>query len=250
LLYKIQTFFKGVGKIHKIKNKGHAVYTISSINELEEVVIAHFLNYPLLIVKRITFLLFKEIVHLMYNKNHLTLDGAQYITNVIASRNKGRTNKFLDKFPDIVPIILPKVNPLDISYISTDWFVGFTDAEGCFFINIRPNRKKTGYWALAGFSLVQHNRDILLFKLLKEFLGGGFIVEERNRNVVRGESLSFMLEVIIPLFDNNPLQSSKLKDYLSFCSACQLIKDKFHLTKEGMAKIKHFKDNMNTRRIY
>jgi LAGLIDADG endonuclease len=54
--------------------------------------------------------------------------------------------------------------------------------------------------------------------LLKKFLGGGFIIEERNSNVVRlrGESLSFMLEAIIPLFNNNPLQSSKFKDYISF----------------------------------
>jgi hypothetical protein len=120
LLYKIQTFFKGVGKIHKIKSKGHVVYTVSSIKELEEIIIPHFIKYPLLTVKRITFLLFKDIVHLMYNKSHLSLEGAQYIINIIASMNKGRTNKFLANFPGIVPVILPKVNPLDISDISTD----------------------------------------------------------------------------------------------------------------------------------
>ena len=188
----------------------------------------------------------------MYNKNHLSLDGAQYIINIIVSMNRGRTKKFLENFPGVVPVILPKVNPLYINDISTDWFVGFTDAEGCFFINIRLNRKKIGYWASAGFSLVQHNRDILLFKLLKEFLGGGSIIEERNKNVVRfrAEKLAFMLEVIIPLFSKNPLQSSKVKDYLDFCSACQLIKGKLHLTEDGVIKIKNLKNNMNSRRNY
>ena len=95
LLYKIQTFFNGVGKIHKIKSKGHAVYTVSSIKELEKIIIPHFLKYPLLTVKRVTFLLFKEIVNLMYNKRHLTKEGAQYIINMIVSMNNGRTNKFL-----------------------------------------------------------------------------------------------------------------------------------------------------------
>ena len=187
LLYKIQSFFKGVGKIHKIKSKDHVVYTVSSINELEEVIISHFIKYPLLTVKRITFLLFKEIVHLMYKKSHLTLEGTRSIINIIASMNKARTDKFLINFPniDIIPVALLKVDLLNISHISIDWFVGFTDAEGCFFINVRPNRKKTDYWALAGFSLVQHSRDLLLFKLLKEFLGGGFIVKENNKNVVR-----------------------------------------------------------------
>lgn len=149
-------------------------------------------------------------------------------------------------------VTLPEVGPLKISDISVDWFVGFVDAEGCFFINIRHNRKKTGYWALAGFSLVQHNRDTFLFKLFKEFLGGGFTIEEKNRNVVRfrSERLSFMLEVIIPLFNDNLLQSSKLKNYLSFRLACQLIKDKAHLTKEGSIKIKDIKNNMNSKRKY
>jgi hypothetical protein len=254
LLYKIQAFFKGVGRIHRIKGKGHAVYVVSSIPDLMEVIIPHFTKYPLLTVKRITFLLFKDIVELMYKKNHLTLEGAQSIINIIASMNKGRTDKFLRNFPNIniVPVVLPKVNLLSISHISTDWFVGFTDAEGCFFINVRPNRKNTGHWALAGFSLVQHNRDFLLFKLLKRFLGGGFIIEEDNKNVVRfrAERLSFMLEVIIPLFNKNPLQSSKVKDYQDFCLACQLIKSKSHHTKEGIAKIKDLKNNMNTKRIH
>jgi len=251
LLYEIQTFFKGVGKIHKIKDKGHAVYTVSSINELEEVIIPHFVKYPLLTVKRIAFLLFKDIVHLMYEKTHLTLKGMQSIINIRASMNKGMTGRFLENFPNIVPVTLPKVPPLSISDISIDWFVGFTDAEGCFFINIRHNRKKTGYWALAGFSLVQHNRDTLLFKLLREFLGGGFIIEEKNRNVVRfrAERLSFILEVIIPLFNDNPLQSSKVRDYQDFCLACQLINSKSHLIKEGIAKIKDLKNNMNAKRI-
>lgn len=252
LLYKIQTFFKGVGKIHKIKDKGHAVYTVSSISELEEVIVPHFVKYPLLTVKRITFLLFKDVVHLMYKKTHLTQEGVQSIINIRASMNKGMTNKFLEDFSNIVPVALPEVHPLSINDISIDWLVGFTDAEGCFFINIRSNRKKTGYWALAGFSLVQHNRDTLLFKLLKEFLGGGSIIEEKNKNVVRlrGERLSLMLEVIIPLFNDNPLQSSKLKDYLDFCSACLLIKDKAHLTEEGIVKLKCIKSTMNTKRIH
>jgi hypothetical protein len=146
---------------------------------------------------------------------------------------------------------LPKVNSLNVSDINIDWFVGFTDAEGCFFINIRLNRKKTGYWVTPVFIVVQHSRDILLFNLIKEFLGNeGFIVNESSRDVVRfrAEKVSFILEVLIPLFNNNSLQSRKVEDYNSFCSACYLIKDKAHLTEEGLIKIKNIKSNMNTLR--
>jgi LAGLIDADG DNA endonuclease family protein len=100
------------------------------------------------------------------------------------------------------------------------------------------------------FTLVQHSRDTSLFYLLKEFLGNqGFIIKEGNKDVVRfrAEKLSFIVEVLIPLFKNN-LQSKKLEDYLSFCSACYLIRDKAHLTEEGLIKIKNIKSNMNTKR--
>lgn len=75
LLYNIQKFFQGVGKIRIIKSKGHAVYVVSSIHELESVIIPHFTKYPLLTIKRINFLLFKDIISLMYNKSHLKLKG-------------------------------------------------------------------------------------------------------------------------------------------------------------------------------
>jgi LAGLIDADG endonuclease len=59
LLYNIQKFFQGVRKIHIIKSKGHAVHVVSSIHELESIIIPHFTKYPILTIKRINFLLFK-----------------------------------------------------------------------------------------------------------------------------------------------------------------------------------------------
>jgi hypothetical protein len=123
LLYKIQAFFKGVGRIHNIKGKGHAVYVVTSISDLMEVIIPHFTKYPLLTIKRITFLLFKDVVELMYKKIHLTEKGVQSIINIRASMNKGvikRSIKYLEDFPNIIPIALPQVNPLSINDINVD----------------------------------------------------------------------------------------------------------------------------------
>ena len=117
LLQKIQCFFKGAGKIHLIKNKGHAVYVVSSIYELDSIILPHFIKYPLLTKKRISFLLFKDIVNLMSNKSHLTLDGAQSIINIRASMNKGVTKNFLNNFPNTVPVVLPSVNSLSTNDI-------------------------------------------------------------------------------------------------------------------------------------
>jgi hypothetical protein len=78
LLYIIKEYF-GVGKIQIIKNKGHAVYVVNSIKDICNVIIPHFDKYSLLTVKRLNFLLFKEILFLMRDKKYLTENGLQRI---------------------------------------------------------------------------------------------------------------------------------------------------------------------------
>jgi hypothetical protein len=70
----------------------------------------------------------------------------------------------------------PILSPLSLKDLSKDGLLGFTDAEGCFYIRLRTNRNKNGYWAGLAFTITQHSRDILLFKLIKEFLAVGNVV--------------------------------------------------------------------------
>lgn len=64
LLYRIKEFF-GVGNVYLIENKGHALFAVNSIKDLLNVIIPHYENYPLLTIKKVNFLLFKEILDLM-----------------------------------------------------------------------------------------------------------------------------------------------------------------------------------------
>jgi hypothetical protein len=75
VLQSIQKFFGGIGKIHHISEKGHVVYTVNSIKDLHEVIVPHFTKYPLLIVKILAFILFKKIIELLVNKQHLNSEG-------------------------------------------------------------------------------------------------------------------------------------------------------------------------------
>nr|QIJ45931.1 hypothetical protein [Calonectria ilicicola]QIJ45956.1 hypothetical protein [Calonectria ilicicola] len=247
LLQEIQKYF-GVGKVQSIKNKGHAVYVVNSIKDLYNVIIPHFDKYPLLTVKRESFILFKQIVFLMHDKKHLTEEGLQEIMSIrVLMNNKTPILSYTGPLKEITPVNLPMLNTTNIT---PEWLTGFTDAEGCFFLNIRSNRNNTGYWVTAGFSLVQHSRDLLLFKLIKEYLGYGNFIEENNREVVRikVENFKLITEQVIPFFVNNPLQSSKLLEFTDFCRACDLIKEKAHLTEEGITKLKEIKSGMNTGR--
>jgi len=102
------------------------------------------------------------------------------------------------------------------------------------------------------FSITQHSRDLLLFKLIIEYLGFGILVEEKLRDVVRikTENLQIISEHVIPFFTNYPLESSKLLNFQDLCKACELIKEKAHLTEEGIAKLKIIKSGMNTGRSH
>ena len=86
LLELIQAFFGGVGSI-TYASKDTLHYRIASLHDLISVVLPHFGKYPLNSQKRADFILFKEIILLMINKEHLTIEGIQKIVNLRASRN-------------------------------------------------------------------------------------------------------------------------------------------------------------------
>lgn len=246
LLYRIQDYF-GVGKVQMVKNKGHAVYVVNSIKDLYNVIIPHFEKYPLLTVKRVNFALFKEIVCLMKDKIHLTEEGLLRIMSIrVIMNNKTPIASYTGPF---IEINVPKFNPITVTDITPGWLTGFTDAEGCFYIHIRDNRNKTGYWVTAAFSLVQHSRDLLLFQIIQEYLGYGNLIDS-TENVVRltVEKFQLISEQVIPFYVNNPLQSSKLMNFTDFCKACDLIKKKAHLTPQGIITLKAIRSGMNTGR--
>jgi len=65
---KIVKDYFGVGTIyHQGKN---VVYRVGSVKDLFNVVIPHFVKYPLLSTKVCTFTLWSKVIHLMYNGKH------------------------------------------------------------------------------------------------------------------------------------------------------------------------------------
>lgn len=259
VLIAIQKFFGGIGKIQHLSEKGHVAYSVNSIKDLHEVIVPHFEKYPLLTVKRLAFMLFRQIIELLVNKQHLNSEGLLKILGFRTLMNKGVSDELLSSFNSFsiqvtgkpLSVSNPTLTPLSLKDISKDWLIGFTDAEGCFYISFRANRKKDGYWAGLVFTIAQHSRDLLLFQLIKEFLGVGNIVQEKAKDVVRFRTDNFLqiYENIIPFFSNNALKSSKSQNYLDFCKASELIKSKSHLTEKGANEIRLIKSGMNSKRI-
>jgi hypothetical protein len=103
VLELIKSYFGETGNILK-QGKDSVQYRVASLKDLTNVIIPHFNKYPLITQKKADFILFKKVVDLMNNKEHLTLEGLQKIIAFKASLNLGLSDELKGAFPDIVPI--------------------------------------------------------------------------------------------------------------------------------------------------
>ena len=151
---RIQTFF-GVGKILTDDKNNLVFYIVYSITYLTNVIIPHFLKYPLLTQKQADFLLFKSVSDIINRKEHLNTEteGLTKIVGIKASINKGLTATLVEAFPNIISVNRPKVE--HPTTIDPNWLVGFVDGEGCFNVNIINSKThKIGTQVKVRFSLI------------------------------------------------------------------------------------------------
>lgn len=100
------------------------------------------------------------------------------------------------------------------------------------------------------FILSQHSRDRLLFNSLLQYLGCGRLAE--TPIIVRLVISKFedIQQKVLPFFAKYPLLGTKRLNYADFCKVAELMKNKVHLTPEGIDKINSIKVKMNTGRDY
>ena len=91
-------------------------------------------------------------------------------------------------------------------------------------------------------------RDEELMRAIANYFNAGSVSLNRNAFVFRVVNFSELTEIILPFFINYPIQGIKYFDYLDFLKAVEIIKDKNHLTLEGLEKIQKIKNGMNSRR--
>jgi len=104
LLVKIKTFFYEVGNITVSKTRDTATFSVTSVKEINQVIIPHFDKYKLLTCKQADFELFKSTLGLINKGEHLTDKGLRKIVSIRASINTGIIPK---EFLDIIPVIRP-----------------------------------------------------------------------------------------------------------------------------------------------
>ncbi len=103
----------------------------------------------------------------------------------------------------------------NLSPVFCNWFVGFTDGEGSFYISHQHNDKGTAeYCPRFGISLIAS--DIETLQNIQRQLGFGTVGITHTRHkpfaYFRTNKLEELL-ALIKVFDRYPLQSKKQKDY-------------------------------------
>lgn len=245
LLEQIQLYF-GVGNIYT--SGSSATYEVNSLKELE-IIMTHFNKYYLISQKYSDFELFKAAIALVKKGEHLTLEGLQKIVNIKASMNRGLSNKLVAEFPNTVPAGRPKVeNPI---IPDPQWIAGFASGEGCLMVRTRnSSTSSTGHKVELIFQITQHIRDDALIMSLINYFGCGKYRERKGG--LAGDYLVYKLSdltnIIIPFFDQYPILGVKSLEYNDFKLVSNMMKNKEHLTKEGMNKIIKIRSNMNTNR--
>jgi hypothetical protein len=243
LLILLKDYFKGVGNISTSKDSVR--YTVGSINDLVNVIIPHFKNYPLITKKKVDFFLLTKIVDIIKRKDHLTLEGIQEIVALKASMNWGLPEELEKAFPNIEVVERPLIENSKVTNFW--WLAGFTTGEGCFQIKSFKSNTKLGQTIRLMFTITQHNKDKELIASLIDFLGCGNIYTYQNNPAIdyKVSKIQDITEILIPILDKYTILGKKNLDYQDFKKAAFLIKNGNHLTEEGMNSILNIKKNMN-----
>lgn len=251
LLEQIRAYFSGAGGITP-NRKDIIQYRVSSISQLTQIIIPHFIKFPLLTQKRADFELFKQILDIINRKEHLTLGGLQQIVNLRASMNFGLSDKLKAAFPNTEPVARSSVDLIEIT--DPNWLAGFTDADGCFLIHTKKTAaSKQGMQVRLIFRITQHTRGLRTLGLLNSFIKylgcGSYLDSGRGYGDFVVRKLSDMTENIIPFFDAFHLQGVKALDYADFRKVAEIMKAKGHLTPEGLDQIQLIKTGTNRSRL-
>jgi hypothetical protein len=131
--------------------------------------------------------------------------------------------------------------------LSPDWVVGFTDAEGCFYVSVNPHPDmKVGYQVLPEFVVVQHQRDVQVLYALKKFFGSGVVRKNNHERWCYRVRKLECLQKICKFFESHPLKTKKNVERIRFCRIVRFMREGRHLNPEGLLDIVEMVLSMNT----
>jgi hypothetical protein len=136
------------------------------------------------------------------------------------------------------------------------WITGFVDGEGCFSCPVFRNRTMTLGWQVQPtFVVVQSASSREVLEDLARFFGCGKVYANRRHDNHREDLYRYYVgrfadlrDVIVPFFQEHPLQTSKKVNFAKFAKVLRLIEERKHLTISGLIEIAEIAETMNHRK--
>ena len=136
------------------------------------------------------------------------------------------------------------------------WIVGFVDGEGCFSVPIfRNSTYRLGWQVQPDFVVVQGARSVRVLHDLKQFFGCGDVFINRRHDNHREHlyrysvrNLKHLSNRILPFFESNPLRTAKVEEFRKFAIVVRMMRNRSHLTQEGLIRIAKIAETMNHRK--
>lgn len=132
-----------------------------------------------------------------------------------------------------------------------DYFVGFVEGEGMFYIGIVPSKEtKSGWQVIYFFKVSQNPIGKGVLEALRKRLDCGYI-KQNSKNDNSDKSLALVVRnfsdldgKVVPFFEGKLI--IKEKSFLTFKKVLKLVGQKKHLTREGISEILDLAYSMNT----
>jgi len=134
----------------------------------------------------------------------------------------------------------------DVSPEIGHYLAGFADGEGSFLVPFRPTNDRRLSWRV-GLTFNVSQVDPTVLRLFAGTLGCGTVRSSRADGVSYFEvnSLGQIRTRVIPFFERFRLLSGKSRDFEIFCEVAELMSQRVHLTREGIARILILRGPMN-----
>jgi len=142
---------------------------------------------------------------------------------------------------------VPKLSHVPSCFLQ--WFVGFVDGEGNFLISPSSPRGEKAH-IIFRFRIRLHIDDKPTLDYIKTVLEVGVVKIERDSCIYIVSSISDLIDIIIPVFKEYPLLSTKTLDFNDFYSAILIKLNHLgtSLSKSSYDEIVRIKRGMNSQR--
>ena len=117
-------------------------------------------------------------------------------------------------------------------------------------VSVYKSTSKLGRSVQLKFQLTQHEKDLELLALIVKYFNCGSLQTSRKAKDLQITRFNDIYDIIIPFFVKYPIRGEKTKDFADFVKVAELVKEKAHLTKDGLELIAEISSGMNTGRVF